>query len=320
MDPSIATAAGFSATSAYIQPAGTYFYIKSMREGFSNISLPFNHAENGRLTYIPEKPDTIHAFGSISTNIPTKATSFITFTDWEIIKLNKDIAETSTNDWGQDTEGHFDTSTFKYTANFPGKYQIGAQVTWDLRNSGLYAIGIFVNNSYTGAVAYNTHTQVFDTKELTGSKSYNVPSIAAGSFDSTTVTVTGANLSEAPRAIAGLSRSTSNLSVSASVTSDNTVTVVFNNNSLSAIDPSSGTLKCSVFADLGLTLVTQVIPTIPIVLDKGDTVELRAYQDSGGNQTVIASRGDLLDPTDNTGAVTADPPHATALYIHGPVD
>lgn len=320
MDPSIATAAGFSATGAYIQPAGTYFYIKSLREGFSNISLPFNHSENGRMTYIPEKPDSIQAFGSLSTNIITKATSFITYSDWTIIKLNSDIAATSTNDWGQDTEGHFDTGTYKYTAPFPGKYMLGAQVTWDLRNSGLYAIGIFVNNEYKGLVAYNTHTQVYDTKELTGSKTYDVPNIAAGSFDTTTVTVTGANLSESPRAIAALNTNTTNLNISANVTSNNTVTVVFNNNSGSAIDPASATLRCSVLANLGLTLVTQVIPTMPVVLDRGDTVELRAYQDSGGNQTVIASRGDGVDPTDNSGVATADPPHATALYIHGPVD
>lgn len=75
---------------------------------------------------------------------------------------------------------------------------------------------------------------------MTGSKTYDPPSIASGAQVTTTVTVNGALMGD--HATASFSLSVSGLSVTASVTANNTVTVTFSNASGGAIDLASGTL------------------------------------------------------------------------------
>lgn len=79
---------------------------------------------------------------------------------------------------------------------------------------------------------------------LSGSATYDAPSIAAGSTTTTTVTVTGAALGDF--AMASLSVSAAGLGVSAYVSASNTVTVVLNNNTAGAIDLASATVRARV--------------------------------------------------------------------------
>ena len=76
---------------------------------------------------------------------------------------------------------------------------------------------------------------------LTGSKTYDPPSIAAGASASTTVTVTGALLGQ--QAAAAFSISLGGLYLSASVTAADTVTVTFVNPTARPVDLASGTLS-----------------------------------------------------------------------------
>lgn len=80
---------------------------------------------------------------------------------------------------------------------------------------------------------------------LTGSATYDAASLADGVGASTTVTVTGAALGDF--ALASFSLSTQGMIVSASVTSTDTVTVRFQNETAgAAIDLASGTLSALV--------------------------------------------------------------------------
>lgn len=322
-EASPATGSGFSATNLYKRDDGAYMKVHSTRTGFSNITTPFNVGTNGRFTYLPEKVDNVIAFASVATSIGTKATNFYTFADWDIIQLNKDTTALSTVNYGEDSEGNFNTTTYQYTTNFPGKYILSAQGTWDVRYQGTYAIGIFVDGAQVGMVGFASETEAMGKEILSGTNaSYNAPNITAGSFTSQDVTVTGANLSDAPTCVASLGIDTTDLSISANLTADDTVTVVINNNSGSGVDLAAAVLNVICFAPMGVTLRTLSIPAIPVYLSKGQTVELRGWHDaSGGSQSVIASHGDEYDHTDNTSNTdTADPPHPTFLAIHGPVE
>lgn len=80
---------------------------------------------------------------------------------------------------------------------------------------------------------------------LTGTATYDPPSLADGAGASTTVTVTGAALGDV--ALASFSLSTQGITVTANVTAADTVTVRFQNESGGVIDLASGTLKAVVF-------------------------------------------------------------------------
>lgn len=79
---------------------------------------------------------------------------------------------------------------------------------------------------------------------LTGSATYDPPSLADGAGASTTVTVTGAILGDF--AMASFSLSTQGILVTANVTAANTVTVRFQNETAGVIDLLSGTLRACV--------------------------------------------------------------------------
>jgi hypothetical protein len=87
---------------------------------------------------------------------------------------------------------------------------------------------------------------------LTGSKTFDFASIAAGSFEVTTVTVTGARVGDTARA--ALSAGAIGLNVFAQVTADNTVSVWAYNFTGSAVDPVSGTLTAEVSKIVRLAL------------------------------------------------------------------
>lgn len=79
------------------------------------------------------------------------------------------------------------------------------------------------------------------TSRLSGSKTYDPPSIAAGAAASTTVTVTGALLGQ--QAAAAFSLDLAGLYLTASVTAADTVTATLVNPTAGAIDLASGTLS-----------------------------------------------------------------------------
>lgn len=79
---------------------------------------------------------------------------------------------------------------------------------------------------------------------LTGSKTYDAPSIAASGTTTTTVTVTGAALGD--YAVASLGVSAAGLVVTAYVSAADTVTVVFFNPTAGAVDLASTTLRARV--------------------------------------------------------------------------
>jgi hypothetical protein len=76
---------------------------------------------------------------------------------------------------------------------------------------------------------------------LTGSKTFDPPSVAPAGATSTTVTVTGALLGQ--QAAAAFSLDLAGLYLTASVTAANTVTATFVNPTLAPIDLASGTLS-----------------------------------------------------------------------------
>ncbi|CAB4165395.1 hypothetical protein UFOVP833_56 [uncultured Caudovirales phage] len=83
--------------------------------------------------------------------------------------------------------------------------------------------------------------QALPSARLTGSKTYDPPSIGAGAAASTTVTVTGALLGQ--QAGGAFSLSLGGLYLTASVTAADTVTVTLVNPTGSPIDLASGTLS-----------------------------------------------------------------------------
>jgi len=94
-----------------------------------------------------------------------------------------------------------------------------------------------------------TGTQVglhtFAVTQVKTTTTWNASSIAVGGMEAKDVTVTGAALGDF--AVASLSVDVSDLTVSASVTATNTVTVVLANNTAAAVDLASATLAVLVF-------------------------------------------------------------------------
>lgn len=80
-------------------------------------------------------------------------------------------------------------------------------------------------------------------KWLTGSKTWDAPSLADGAVDSTTVTVTGAALGNF--AMASFSADVAGLMLTASVTAADTITVFRWNKTGGAVDWASGTLSAA---------------------------------------------------------------------------
>lgn len=104
----------------------------------------------------------------------------------------------------------------------------------------------------TGDVVGTTDTQILTNKTidgylsvLIGTATYDPPNLVDGAGATTTVTVTGAALGDI--AVASFSLSTQGIGVTATVTAADTVTVRFQNETVSTIDLSSGTLKAVVF-------------------------------------------------------------------------
>lgn len=95
------------------------------------------------------------------------------------------------------------------------------------------------------AAINTTLSTVFPARILTGSKTFDPPSIANGASTTTTVTVTGAILGN--RALASFSLDTTGVALAAQVTAANTVTVIFLNLTGGAVDLASGTLAVTVF-------------------------------------------------------------------------
>lgn len=87
--------------------------------------------------------------------------------------------------------------------------------------------------------------QTSDSNVLDGNTTWDPGSIADGDMEATSVTVSGAELGDF--ALASFSLDVSDLTVSASVTASNTVTVVFANNTGAPVDLGSGTLYARVF-------------------------------------------------------------------------
>lgn len=90
-----------------------------------------------------------------------------------------------------------------------------------------------------------TLATVFPLHTLTGSATYNPPSIAPGASVTTTVTVTGAIMGN--YAVPSFSLDLAGLTLTAYVSAPNTVTCVFANLTSGAVDLASGTLAVKTF-------------------------------------------------------------------------
>jgi hypothetical protein len=87
--------------------------------------------------------------------------------------------------------------------------------------------------------------QTSDIVEYDGNDTWDPGSIAIGGSETTTVTATGAVLGDF--AMASFSLDTQGLTLTATVTSANTVTAVLSNNTAGAVDLASGTIYVRVF-------------------------------------------------------------------------
>jgi len=123
----------------------------------------------------------------------------------------------------------------------------------DVGAAGCSATDLIFNRSNTGGVVTDLGTNSIvrgcrnggnNALYLTGSKTYDPPSIASGAIAQTTVTVSGAKLTD--KATASFSLDIGGLVMVAAVTATDTVTVTLLNLSGSPVDLSSGTLSCAV--------------------------------------------------------------------------
>lgn len=87
-------------------------------------------------------------------------------------------------------------------------------------------------------------TKISTALTLTGTATYDPPSLADGAGTTTTVTVTGAALGD--MALASFSLTTSGITITAWVSATDTVSVRFQNESGGLLDIASGTLKAAV--------------------------------------------------------------------------
>lgn len=94
------------------------------------------------------------------------------------------------------------------------------------------------------ALATTVATKISTALTLTGTATYDPPSLADGAGTTTTVTVTGAVLGDV--ASASFSLDTSGITITAWVSAADTVSVRFQNESGGVLDIASGTLKAAV--------------------------------------------------------------------------
>jgi hypothetical protein len=114
--------------------------------------------------------------------------------------------------------------------------------------SDFNALGTFATtdaNGFNANVLRNNRLNSVVTAllNMTGSATYDPPSIGAGLSATTTITVTGAALGD--KFIASFSLSLAGLNLNAYVSAANTVTCLFSNPTAGAIDLASGTLSVS---------------------------------------------------------------------------
>lgn len=153
VEPSPSTSAGFSATNLYRRDDGAYMHVSSTRDGFSNITTPFNVGTNGRFKYIKDKMDNVIAFSNGNVAVNPSTPNYADIDDWVIMAFDKDVAADSpARDYGQDTEGNYNTTTYQYTAPAPGKYKLDFQATIDIQTNGKYVIAIFKGSTTTGKI------------------------------------------------------------------------------------------------------------------------------------------------------------------------
>ena len=127
------------------------------------------------------------------------------------------------------TVGSVAAYTRTYKTSYTGISNLHDSNNHDIRASGNYQSGV---------------TAYLPGCLLTGSATYNPPSLADGASSTTTVTVTGAALGD--YVSASFSNDLQGISMVASVSASNTVTVVFRNNTGTGIDLASGTLRARV--------------------------------------------------------------------------
>lgn len=136
------------------------------------------------------------------------------------------------------TGNYFDPTTDAYCVRgTTGQNWTGVTVAGNSWNRSNILAGIFTDNG-------NNTIQAATSQTLTGSATYDPPSLADGAGASTTVTVTGAALGDFAQA--SFSLSTQGITVTANVTAANTVTVRFQNETGGILDLASGTLRAVV--------------------------------------------------------------------------
>jgi hypothetical protein len=128
-------------------------------------------------------------------------------------------------------------ATNQTTTSDPGIQVSGSTIT------SLAVEGNSTNS--TSPFAIGTSTVTYSGFYLSGSTTWNPGSLADGAGESTTVTVTGAVLGDF--AIASFSNDVQNITLSAYVSSDNTVAVRLQNESGGTLDLASGTVRARVF-------------------------------------------------------------------------
>ena len=80
---------------------------------------------------------------------------------------------------------------------------------------------------------------------LTGTTTWDPPSVANGNFERSTVTVTGAGVGDPCQC--GMTTITGDWMAGCVVSAANTCNCTFRNQTGGAVDPASGTLRCTVF-------------------------------------------------------------------------
>lgn len=121
----------------------------------------------------------------------------------------------------------------------PGETSAGTPITMGARQEGMR---VWVRDEDT---TYVWSGSAWVAQYLTGSATYDAPSVAAGGTTTTTVTVTGAALGDF--ALASFSVTVAGLVVTAYVSATDTVTVVLYNPTGAPIDLASATLRARAF-------------------------------------------------------------------------
>jgi hypothetical protein len=146
------------------------------------------------------------------------------------------------------------------TPGTPADIVASANDTFLVRRAGALTFGLLADTDIPGTIARDSEVTAAIAAEttavlvltdaryqllpLTGSATYDPPSLADGAGATTTVTVTGAALGQFARA--AFSLDTQGITITAWVSSTNTVSVRFQNESGGLLDLASGTLSARV--------------------------------------------------------------------------